>query len=108
MVAWLELVPADRYYGAQTARAHANFPISGIPIKSMPSVIQALDHVKMAAAQANCDKGLLPSEKRDAIVLTCQEVLAGKHDQEFVVDVFQGGAGTSTNMNMNEIPCQSC
>ncbi|RVI61366.1 aspartate ammonia-lyase [Sinorhizobium meliloti] len=96
-------VPADRYYGAQTARALANFPISGIPIKSIPSVIQALAHVKMAAAQANCEEGLLPSEKRDAIVLACQEVLAGKHDQEFVVDVFQGGAGTSTNMNMNEI-----
>lgn len=65
-------VPADRYYGAQTARALANFRISGIPITSMPSVIQALAHVKMAAAQANCDKGLLPSEKRDAIGLACE------------------------------------
>ncbi|MBY3447111.1 aspartate ammonia-lyase [Rhizobium laguerreae] len=96
-------VPSERYYGAQTARALANFPISGIPIKTMPSVIQALAHVKMAAAQANCDEGLLPNEKRDAIVLACQEVLAGKHDDEFLVDVFQGGAGTSTNMNMNEV-----
>ncbi|MBB4299446.1 aspartate ammonia-lyase [Rhizobium leguminosarum] len=96
-------VPADRYYGAQTAGALANFPISGIPINSMPSVIQALAHVKMAAAQANCDEGLLSSEKRNAIVLACQEVLAGKHHDEFLVDVFQGGAGTSTNMNMNEV-----
>ncbi|UXN57594.1 aspartate ammonia-lyase [Phyllobacterium zundukense] len=96
-------VPADRYYGAQTARALENFPISGIAINSMPFVIQALAHVKMAAAQANCDEGLLPIEKRDAIVLACQEVLAGKHDDEFLVDVFQGGAGTSTNMNMNEV-----
>ncbi|MBB4577257.1 aspartate ammonia-lyase [Rhizobium lentis] len=96
-------VPADRYYGAQTARALGNFPISGIPIKSMPFVLQALAHVKMAAAQANCDEGLLPTEKRDAIVLACEEVLAGKHEDEFLVDVFQGGAGTSTNMNMNEV-----
>ncbi|MFQ6163440.1 aspartate ammonia-lyase [Sinorhizobium meliloti] len=96
-------VPADRYYGAQTARALDNFPISGIPIKSMPFLIEALAHVKMAVAQANCDEGLLSTEKRDAIVLACQEVLAGKHDKEFLVDVFQGGAGTSTNMNMNEV-----
>jgi aspartate ammonia-lyase len=96
-------VPADRYCGAQTARALANFPISGIPINSVPPVIQALAHVKLAAAQANCDEGLLSSEKRDASVLACQEVLAGKHHDEFLVDVFQGRAGTSTNMNMNAV-----
>ncbi|WP_234833345.1 lyase family protein [Sinorhizobium meliloti] len=77
-------VPADRYYGAQTARALKNFPISGIPIKNMPFVIQALAHVKMAAAQANCEDHLLPTEKRDVIVRACQEVLAGKHDDEFL------------------------
>ncbi|MCA1444151.1 hypothetical protein I6F07_28945 [Ensifer sp. IC4062] len=96
-------VPTDRYHGAQTSRALDNFPTSGIPIKSMPNLIRALAHVKMAAAQANCDEGLPPTEKRVAIVLACQEVLAGKHDEEFLVHVFQSGAGTSTNMNMNEV-----
>ncbi|TXR50529.1 aspartate ammonia-lyase [Phyllobacterium endophyticum] len=96
-------VPSDRYYGAQTARATENFPISGISIKQLPYVIHALAHVKIAAAQANCEEGLLATDKRDAIVLACQEVLAGKHNDEFQVDVFQGGAGTSTNMNMNEV-----
>ncbi|WP_352785534.1 aspartate ammonia-lyase [Mesorhizobium sp. M0643] len=96
-------VPVDRYYGAQTARAVENFPISGIAIKSMPFVIQALAHVKIAAAQANCEEGVLVADKRDAIVQACKEVLDGKHNDEFPVDVFQGGAGTSTNMNMNEV-----
>ncbi|WP_041678996.1 aspartate ammonia-lyase [Rhizobium etli] len=96
-------VPSNRYYGAQTARAIDNFPISGITLKSMPWVIQALARVKMAAAQANCEEGLLSSAKRDAILQACHEVLSGMHDDEFLVDVFQGGAGTSTNMNMNEV-----
>ncbi|WP_413990686.1 aspartate ammonia-lyase [Labrys okinawensis] len=96
-------VPADSYYGAQTARALENFPISGIPIKSMPFLIRALAQVKMAAAHANFEEGLLADAKREAIVAACREVLAGKHDNEFLVDVFQGGAGTSTNMNMNEV-----
>lgn len=96
-------VPSTRYYGAQTARAIENFPISGIPINNMSFLVQALAQVKIAAAQANCEEGGLSVEKRDAIVLACQEVLAGKHDDEFLVDVFQGGAGTSTNMNMNEV-----
>ncbi|WP_331375245.1 aspartate ammonia-lyase [Sinorhizobium chiapasense] len=96
-------VPLDRYFGAQTARAIENFPISGIAIRSLPFVIQALAHVKMAAAQANFDEGLLSEAKRDAILQACHEVLAGKYDEEFLVDVFQGGAGTSTNMNMNEV-----
>ncbi len=96
-------VPADRYYGAQTARAIANFPISGIAVNTLPYVIQALAEVKMAAARANCDEGNLSIKKRDAIVQACNEVLAGIHTAEFPVDVFQGGAGTSTNMNMNEV-----
>ncbi|WP_104825843.1 aspartate ammonia-lyase [Rhizobium sp. NXC24] len=96
-------VPSNRYFGAQTARAIGNFPISGIAIRSMPFVIEALAHVKMAAAQANFEEGLLSEAKRDAILQACREVLAGEHDEEFLVDVFQGGAGTSTNMNMNEV-----
>lgn len=96
-------VPANRYYGAQTARALRNFNISGVAVNRMPFVIQALAQIKMAAARANCDEGTLAIDKRDAIVSACEEILAGKHDEEFPVDVFQGGAGTSTNMNMNEV-----
>lgn len=96
-------VPLDRYFRAQTARAIESFPISGIALRSMPFVIQQLAHAKMAAAQDNFDEGLLSEAKRDAILQACHEVLAGKYDEEFLVDVFQGGAGTSTNMNMNEV-----
>ncbi|MCB1469209.1 MAG: aspartate ammonia-lyase [Rhizobiaceae bacterium] len=96
-------VPAQRYYGAQTARAISNFPISGVPVATMPHLLAALAQVKIAAAQANCDEGTLTPEKRDAIVAAGREVMAGKHNEEFPVDVFQGGAGTSTNMNMNEV-----
>ncbi len=96
-------VPLDNYYGAQTARAVRNFPISGITIGSLPFVIRALAHVKKAAAQANFEDGTLSGTKRDAIIEACDEVLAGVHRGEFPVDVFQGGAGTSTNMNMNEV-----
>lgn len=96
-------VPSDSYYGAQTARAVQNFPISGIAIGSLPFVIQALAHVKRAAAQANHAVGTLSGSKRDAIIYACDEILSGSYRDEFPVDVFQGGAGTSTNMNMNEV-----
>ncbi|MGX9181998.1 lyase family protein [Mesorhizobium sp. BHbdii] len=94
---------AERYYGAQTARAVANFPISGVPIARLPHLLRSLAQVKIAAAKANCDEGGLAPEKRDAIIAACREVIAGEHDAEFPVDVLQGGAGTSTNMNMNEV-----
>jgi aspartate ammonia-lyase len=96
-------VPADAYYGIQTARALENFQISGIPISHYPEFIEALAIVKEAAAQANHDVGALPADKLDAIVKACEAVRAGKYRDQFLVDWYQGGAGTSTNMNANEV-----
>jgi aspartate ammonia-lyase len=96
-------IPIDAYYGPQTARAIANFPISGIRISQFPNFIKALAFVKMAAARANAAFGDLDKQKADAICQVCEEIAAGKHLGEFPLDVFQGGAGTSTNMNINEV-----
>ncbi|HEU0015962.1 MAG TPA: aspartate ammonia-lyase [Longimicrobium sp.] len=93
----------DLYYGVQTLRATENFPITGIPISQYPHLIHALAAVKEAAALANVELGLLPAEIGDAIVRACREVRDGKLHEQFVVDVVQGGAGTSTNMNANEV-----
>ncbi len=94
-------VPAEAAYGAQTQRARENFPISG---QRFPRrFIQALGLVKKAAARANRQLGLLDDEKADAIIACAQEVADGRHDHEFVVDIFQTGSGTSTNMNANEV-----
>jgi aspartate ammonia-lyase len=95
-------VPA-RYYGIQTLRAAENFPITGIPIAQYPHLIAALAAVKQAAAAANRDLGLLPPEIAGAISSACIEIRAGGLHAEFIVDVIQGGAGTSTNMNANEV-----
>jgi fumarate hydratase class II len=94
-------VPADAYWGAQTQRAVENFPISGITFGRR--FVRALGVVKKAAAQANRDLGLIPEEKADAIVAAADEVIAGEHDDQFPVDVFQTGSGTSSNMNANEV-----
>ena len=96
-------VPINAYWGVHTARAVENFPISGVPIGHYRSLIRALAIVKQAAAQANFELGELSSEINDAISKACQEVADGKFDGEFVVDTIQGGAGTSTNMNANEV-----
>jgi aspartate ammonia-lyase len=96
-------VPIHAYWGVHTARAVDNFPISGVPIGHYRSLIRALAIVKQAAAQANFELGELSSEINDAISKACQEVADGKFDGEFVVDTIQGGAGTSTNMNANEV-----
>ena len=96
-------VPIHAYWGVHTARAVENFPISGVPIGHYRSLIRALAIVKQAAAQANFELGELSSEINDAISKACQEVADGKFDGEFVVDTIQGGAGTSTNMNANEV-----
>jgi aspartate ammonia-lyase len=96
-------VPADAYYGVHTLRAVENFPISGVPISIYPDLIQALACVKHAAALANHELGLLEAAKADAIVKACREIRAGDFLEQFVVDVIQGGAGTSTNMNANEV-----
>ncbi|MBV9109302.1 MAG: aspartate ammonia-lyase [Gemmatimonadetes bacterium] len=93
----------DLYYGVQTLRATENFPITGIPISQYPHLVNALAAVKEAAALANHELGLLPDDVTDAIVRACQEIREGKLHEQFVVDVIQGGAGTSTNMNANEV-----
>ena len=96
-------VPINAYWGVHTARAVDNFPISGVPIGHYRSLIKALAIVKQAAAQANFELGELSAEINDAISKACKEVADGKFDTEFVVDAIQGGAGTSTNMNANEV-----
>ena len=94
-------VPAEAWYGAQTARAIANFAISGrVPDKDF---VRAHVQIKLAAARANCQPGWLDTQKRDAIVAACQKILAGEYSDQFVVDRFQAGAGTSHNMNSNEV-----
>ena len=94
-------VPADAYWGAQTQRALENFPISGITFGRR--FVRALGVVKKAAAQANRDLGLVEADKADVIVQAADEVIAGEHDDQFPVDVFQTGSGTSSNMNANEV-----
>ncbi len=94
-------VPASAYYGAQTQRAADNFPISGWRFGRR--FIRALGLVKWAAAQANEELGLLPAEVAGAIRAAAEEVIDGAHDDQFVIDVFQTGSGTSTNMNANEV-----
>lgn len=96
-------VPADAYWGVHTLRATENFPITGTTIAAYPHLIGALAAVKEAAARANQDLGLLEPRKADAIAAACQEIREGRLHDQFVVDVIQGGAGTSTNMNANEV-----
>ena len=96
-------VPDRFYYGIQTLRAVENFPITGVPISQYPHFVNALAAVKEAAAEANRELGLLDGRIADAIVQACREIRAGSLHNEFVVDVIQGGAGTSTNMNANEV-----
>lgn len=96
-------VPFEYYYGIQTLRALENFNISGISLNFFPTVIDALATVKEAAAEANFELGLLDENVKSAIIETCQEIRNGKFHNHFVVDMIQGGAGTSTNMNANEV-----
>ncbi|RCX07215.1 aspartate ammonia-lyase [Marinomonas foliarum] len=96
-------VPADALYGIQTLRAAQNFSITGVPISHFPELIKALAMVKAAAARTNQEMKLLTTEKADAIVFACQDLIQGQYHDQFIVDVIQGGAGTSTNMNANEV-----
>ncbi len=96
-------VPADVYYGVHTLRALENFPISGTPISIYPELVRALAAIKQAAAQANHALGVLDAQRAGAIERACEEILGGAFHDQFVVDVIQGGAGTSTNMNANEV-----
>ncbi len=95
-------VPADKYWGAQTERSRNNFKIG--PSGSMPKeIIEGFAYLKKAAAYANHDLGVLPVEKRDAIAAVCDEILAGKLDDQFPLVIWQTGSGTQSNMNVNEV-----
>lgn len=94
-------VPARAYYGAQTARAVENYPISGM--RAHPLLVRAIGMVKVAAAQANKELGLVDPDRADAILQAAQEVVDGRWEDQFVVDVFQAGAGVSFHMNTNEV-----
>jgi aspartate ammonia-lyase len=96
-------VPEECYYGIQTIRASENFNITGVPLYSAPALVESLAVVKMAAAKANFELGLLTEPIADAIVHACEEIINGKLHAHFTVDMIQGGAGTSTNMNANEV-----
>ncbi|EAR15771.1 MULTISPECIES: class II fumarate hydratase [Robiginitalea] len=95
-------VPADKYWGAQTERSRNNFKIG--PPASMPlEIVYGFAYLKKAAAYANCDLGVLPEEKRDLIGRVCDEILEGKHDDQFPLVIWQTGSGTQSNMNVNEV-----
>lgn len=95
-------VPAEKYWGAQTERSRNNFKI-GSPASMPIEVIRGFAYLKKAAAYANCDLGVLPTEKRDAIAQVCDEILAGKLDDQFPLVIWQTGSGTQSNMNVNEV-----
>lgn len=95
-------VPADKYWGAQTERSRNNFKIG--PSGSMPlEIIRGFAYLKKAAAYTNCDAGVLSAEKRDLIAAVCDEILEGKHDNQFPLVIWQTGSGTQSNMNVNEV-----
>lgn len=96
-------IPDDAYYGVQTMRAVDNFKISNYTIGSCPALIRALAYVKKASAMANTELGVLPADICKGICAACDELLEGKLHEQFPVDAIQGGAGTSTNMNANEV-----
>jgi len=96
-------VPAEAYFGVQTLRARENFNITGVKLRAFPALIRALAEVKKAAALANKELNLLPDSVCAPVCQACDEVIAGHWHEQFVVDVIQGGAGTSTNMNANEV-----
>lgn len=96
-------IPMDAYWGVNTARAIENFPITGTKIGSLSHLVRGLAKVKTAAALANFDLGILPLPLKEAIVAACKQIEHGEFHDQFVVDVIQGGAGTSTNMNANEV-----
>src|SRR5215212_11731666 len=93
----------DVLYGIQTLRAIENFTISDVKLREFPTLVTGLAAVKEAAAEANRDLGLLSAPIAQAIIDACREIREGKHHRDFKVDMIQGGAGTSTNMNANEV-----
>ncbi|MDL5048714.1 aspartate ammonia-lyase [Oscillatoria amoena NRMC-F 0135] len=96
-------IPFDAYYGVQTLRALENFPISGVKTNFYPDYVKAYAIVKLAAARANTEVGRMKPERMAAIEKACQAVMDGKYHDQFLTDLYQGGAGTSANMNANEV-----
>ena len=96
-------IPDDAYYGVQTLRGKENFHITGIPMSLEPNFVKAFGYVKKAAALANRDLGVLDTKVANAIAGACDRLIAGEMRDQFVTDFIQGGAGTSTNMNANEV-----
>lgn len=96
-------VPAEAYYGVQTQRAINNYKISGKHMCDYPEYVKAIAYVKLAAAEANHELGQLPDDVADAMCRACREIIDGKYHENFVTDMVQGGAGTSVNMNANEV-----
>jgi len=96
-------IPYDAYYGVQTLRALENFPVSGVKTNFYPDYVKAFAIVKLAAARANTEVGSMKKERMDAIEKACQAVMEGKYHDQFLTDLYQGGAGTSANMNANEV-----
>jgi aspartate ammonia-lyase len=96
-------IPFNAYYGVQTARALENFQVSSMKTNFFPDYVRAYAMVKLAAARANTETGRMKKEKLDAIEKACQAVMDGKYHDQFIVDMYQGGAGTSANMNANEV-----
>ena len=95
-------VPADKYWGAQTQRSRNNFKIGNSA--SMPlEIIYGFAYLKKAAAHTNCELSVLPEEKRDLISKVCDEILEGKHDNQYPLVIWQTGSGTQSNMNINEV-----
>lgn len=96
-------VPADALFGIHTVRATENFPITGVTLGDFPDLVRALAMVKLAAVRANVELGALDTERAGWIEQACAAVMSGEHNNQFIVDMIQGGAGTSTNMNANEV-----
>ena len=96
-------IPAEAYYGIQAARAMENFQISGVPVHRYPELVNALALVKLAAARANHQAGALEKDVLDGIEMACAAIMEGEYHDQFLVDLYQGGAGTSTNMCANEV-----
>src|SRR5678809_318546 len=96
-------IPADAYYGVQTMRALENFQVSGVKTNFYPDYVRAYAMVKLAASRANTEVGRMKKDKLDAIEKACQDVIDGKYHDQFLTDLYQGGAGTSANMNSCEV-----
>src|SRR5688500_19378073 len=96
-------IPADAYYGVQTLRALENFQISGVKVNFYPDYVKAFAIVKLAAARANTEVGTMKKDRMAAIEKACQAIIDGKYHDQFLTDLYQGGAGTSANMNANEV-----